>query len=148
LTLGVHEDLRTRLRLPSSQYRCLIASQSVKGDYRIREAIVGTVEIKQHKSFLSGLSRPYICNLAVKSSHRRQGIARQLLLKCEQIAREWEAKELTLHVLDNNHAARQLYLASGYQIEQVETNLSYLLWQQPRRILLQKLISSRAKIIT
>ena len=140
LTLGFHEDLRTRLHLPPSQCRCLIASQPLNGDRTNREEIVGTIEIRQRKSFLGGSSIPYISNLAIKPSHRRQGIARQLLVKCEQIAREWEARELTLHVLEDNHAARQLYLASGYQIRQVEANLSYWLLPQPRRLLLQKLM--------
>ena len=134
LTFGVYEDLRTRLHLPPSQYHCLIARQSVKGDYRNQEQIVGTIEIRQYQNFFGNISPPYISNLAVKPSQRRQGVASQLLFKCEQIAREWGARELTLHVLENNHAARQLYLASGYQIQQVEANLSNWLLQQPRRL--------------
>ena len=118
----------------------LFRSQPVNGDRTNRQEIVGTLEIGLRKSFLGSSSRPYISNLAVKPSHRRQGIARQLLVKCEQIASEWEAKELTLHVLEDNHAARQLYLANGYQIQQAEVNLSYWLFQQPRRLLLQKLV--------
>jgi GNAT superfamily N-acetyltransferase len=136
ITLGVHEDLRTRLRQPPSQYRCLVASMPLTGGNG-RE-IVGTVEISQRRNFWQGTPLPYIANLAVKTSHRRQGIARQLLLRCEQVASEWGCGELTLHVLEDNRAAKQLYLASGYQIQRCEPSLSSLLWQQPQRLLLQK----------
>jgi ribosomal protein S18 acetylase RimI-like enzyme len=137
LALGVREDLRARLHQPASQYCCLVASKSLDHLGNRRE-IVGTVEISQRPQFWQAAPQPYISNLAVKSSHRRQGIARQLLLKCEQVAREWGCRELALHVLENNHAAQQLYLASGYQIQRRELTFSSLLWQQPQRLLLQK----------
>lgn len=138
LTLGVHEDLRIRQRQPPSQYRCLVASKPLAGERGSRREIVGTVEITQRRNFWHGTPRPYIANLAVKPCHRRQGIARQLLLKCEQVASEWGFRELTLHVLEDNHAAKQLYLATGYQIQRREPTLTGLLWQQPQRLLLQK----------
>lgn len=137
LILGVHEDLRTRLRQPPSQYCCLVVSKPLDSRGNRRE-IVGTVEISQRPNFWQASPLPYISNLAVKASHRRQGIARQLLLKCEQVASEWGCRELTLHVMENNRAAQQLYLASGYQIQHREPSLSSLLLQQPRRLLLQK----------
>lgn len=88
---------------------------------------------------------PYISNLAVRKSYRRQGVARQLLLACERTSLEWGFPDLYLHVLENNHQARQLYLKAGYQLRQVEPSYSAWLFGQPKRLFLQKHIDLSGK---
>ena len=139
--LGIYEDLRSRLRSESSHYICLVASMPVTAAAGKGEEIVGTVEIALRSTFSwSTLDSqyPYISNLAVKNSYRRQGIARQLLLKCEQIAVEWGVREISLHVLENNGRARQLYCSGGYQLRRTESSLNSWLFKQPKRLLLVK----------
>ncbi len=140
--LGVCEDLRIRLNSYSADYSCLVATKTT-GD--LSSEVVGTVEVAMRShSFWSnsGDRYPYICNLAVKHSCRRQGIARQLLQKCEQIASEWGFSEICLHVLEDNHQAKKLYFTSGYQLKQIEYSFSDYLIQRPRRLLLSKQLNS------
>ncbi|MGF1482342.1 MAG: GNAT family N-acetyltransferase [Cyanophyceae cyanobacterium] len=80
----------------------------------------------------------YISNLAVKASWRRQGIAQSLLARCEQLAQQWGFCRLSLHVLEDNYQARQLYAKRGYQLERIESSLGSWLFKQPRRLLLSK----------
>ena len=108
LKLGVYEDLRSRLQSNSPHYTCLVASQTRMAGIGGDEEVIGTVEItvRSQSSWIpTEPPAPYISNLAVSHAHRRQGIARKLLLKCEQIALEWGFKELSLHVLENNYQA-------------------------------------------
>lgn len=141
LKLGIYEDLRSRLRSCSPHYLCLVATMPVNTILGKGEEIVGTVEIALRSTSpcsTVGSQYPYISNLAVRNSYRRQGIARKLLLKCEQISLEWGFQELSLHVLENNHQAQQLYFASGYRLHRIEPSLSSWLLKHPRRLLLNK----------
>ena len=141
LKLGVCEDLRNRLASNSSHYICLVASRSVSPAAKENQEIVGTVEMSLRSNpYWSTISSryPYIANLAVKNSYRRQGVARKLLGKCEQIALEWGFSEISLHVLDNNQQAKQLYLTSGYRLARVESSLTSWLLNNPRRMFLNK----------
>ena len=137
LRLGIYEDLRHRLRTPSSHYLCLVADGGgVKGD-----RLVGMVEISLRSAPIWCVSThqyPYISNLAVRSQFRRQGAAWQLLVTCEQIAREWGFSDLYLHVLENNHQARQLYQKLGYTSLQVEETWESWLLGRSRRLFLRK----------
>ncbi len=56
-----------------------------------------------------------IHDLFVKESYRKQGIARQLMQKAEQLARHNGCCKMTLEVLSKNEAAKNSYLASGYK---------------------------------
>ncbi len=140
LRLGIWEDLRTRLGGNTPYYQCLVAIReaAAKPPASEPEEILGTVEI----SLKPWLPRPsatgYIANLAVVKAHRRRGIARQLLLKCEQVAKGWNCRSLSLHVLENNWGAKTLYFSLGYQCQQTEGNLRHLLFQSPRRLRLVK----------
>ena len=143
LKLGVSEDLRHRLRSNSSRFRyiCLVASTSVNSPTNDKDEIVGTVEMSiRSNSFWQTIDYryPYVANLAVKNSYRRKGIARKLLRKCEQIASEWGFTKISLHVLENNEGAKQLYLTSGYEIHQMESSLSSCFFNSPKRLLLNK----------
>ncbi|MBK4731239.1 GNAT family N-acetyltransferase [Oxynema sp. CENA135] len=136
LRVGIHEDLRTRLRSRSPHYICLVAVTPSP----VREAIA-TVEMalrSPHPWPLDTSSFPYLSNLAVAPHSRRRGAARHLLLACEEIAREWGYQELYLHVLENNRPARRLYFKMGYRLRQVDWSWGAWLFGQPRRLLLHK----------
>jgi ribosomal protein S18 acetylase RimI-like enzyme len=148
LKLGIYEDLRTRLHQDNPHYLCLVASiTNTSAHY---EDIVGTAELSLRSNF-SWFSEseeqnyPYISNLAVKPACRRQGVARQLLLCCEQTAINWGFNQVALHVLENNDQAQQLYFNNGYQLHRLESTLGSLLFKQPRRLFLNKYISDREK---
>jgi len=53
-------------------------------------------------------------DVAVLASHRGRGVARQMLLKAEDIARERGAVKMTLEVLSGNASALALYRRLGY----------------------------------
>jgi ribosomal protein S18 acetylase RimI-like enzyme len=140
LKLGIHQDLRSRLKTRSPDYVCLVAITDKGED---KEQIVGTIEINlrapnfwlySHKKS----TYPYISNLAVSSSCRRRGVARQLLTRCDCIALGWGCQQLNLHVLDNNHRAQKLYYGSGYQLDRTESSWTSWLFKHPRRLLLRK----------
>lgn len=140
LRLGIYEDLRNRLRSSNPHYACLVALAVVSGVGNSCEELVGTAELALRSSswqpYRSGY--PYISNLAVSQSCRRQGVAKQLLLACEQTALDWGFREIYLHVLENNHQARQLYLKTGYQLHQVEPSYGMSLLGRPKRLFLKK----------
>lgn len=56
----------------------------------------------------------YIVTLDVAHSHRRHGLARQLMRELESRARSAAAREGALHVFTGNHAAIRLYESLGY----------------------------------
>jgi ribosomal protein S18 acetylase RimI-like enzyme len=136
--LGMYEDLRGRLRSDSPHYRCLIVCQNTGIESVRQEMIVGTAEIGLKASSLLATPIPYISNLAVLPDYRRCGIARKILIKCEQIALEWGFDELSLHVLDHNIPARELYFSSGYRLQKVEGWLSRWFFNRPQRLFLHK----------
>ena len=143
LQLTVGEDLRFRLHSSSALYRCLVATIT---DEQSRPSIAGTVEISLKNSFWSPHSQyPYISNLAVKDIYRRQGIARQLLEKCESIAGSWGYDAVQLHVLNHNNSAKELYLSSGYQIIREETSWNGTFFYSSSRLLLRKKIIAPQK---
>ena len=141
LRLGIYEDLRNRLRSTLPHYVYLVAVTAVSTVAGSREELAGTVELALRSSSswqTHNSGYPYISNLAVRKSCRRQGVAQQLLLACERTSMEWGFQDLYLHVLDNNHQARQLYLKSGYQLHQVESSYTAWLLGRPKRLFLHK----------
>lgn len=136
--LEIYEDLRTRFRAHSPYYCCLVAMVSSGTSNDSQESVIGTVEItlgsRLHAQSL------YISNLAVSHSYRRQGVAKHLLQKCEQVALEWGHRSLTLHVLEDNYPAKRLYLNNGYQVQGTEWTWQSWLCKTPRRLLLKKIL--------
>ncbi len=139
LKLGVYEDLRSRLRGTIPYYCCLVAVEKNSTLTKTTEKIIGTIELSLKSGFNGHYL--YISNLAVIQSHRRQGIAKQLLEQCEQIAAKWGYNTLNLHVLDENYAAKKLYLSNGYQVS--DTELTWPSWPlfRSQKLLLQKQIN-------
>lgn len=140
LRLGIYEDLRHRLGASTPNHICLVAIDT-KAD--ASSNIVATVELSVRLSDCwtytgTRKSFTYLSNLAVSPQYRRQGAARGLLTSCEKVAREWGFKDLYLHVLENNHQARQLYFKLGYRTHQVESNWNTFFFRRSRQILLYK----------
>lgn len=132
--LGMYEDLRNRLSGNRPNYVCLVATIS-------DEMIVGTVEIALRFNYgfsLMGGKNPYISNLAVTPAYRRQGIARKLLLKCEQIAHNWGYQKICLHVLADNYQAQQLYYSKGYRLVKEDSSIENWIFNRPQKLLLVK----------
>ncbi len=138
LNLGVYEDLRSRLRSCSPHYKCLVACREMITPTGDREEILGVVEVSLRSFWALTTPIPYISNLAVSPNHRREGIGGKLLLKCEQIALEWGFDEISLHVLEDNQPAKQLYLNSGYRLDRIDFSFSSWLFKRPRRLFLHK----------
>lgn len=143
LRLGVYEDIQSRLRQPKPHHCCFVACLPTS-PRSVAVQVVGTVEVSVRYVRTQAIAPsrlPYISNLAVKPEYRRQGIARKLLQRCDAQVKKWNYGSIVLHVLDNNHAAQQLYLRCGYDIQYTETTLGSLLLQRPRRLFLQKSLS-------
>lgn len=132
LRLGIAEDLRLRLRHDNHHYRCLIAVTPE------RQEVIGTAEVTLKPWFYSPKPTAYISNLAVNPQHRRLGIGKQLLHRCQTVAEQWQCQRLSLHVLENNVAAQGLYQAVGFSCQRPEWNLQTWLWRKPRRLFLEK----------
>ena len=154
LKMSIQEDLRQRLRSISDEYVCLVAvTQSVP------EAIVGTVEINVRPQYgyawlgLPGLlisqvvRSPYLSNLAVAESSRRQGVGLQLLDACQQTAQQWGHREIYLHVLEDNRAAQNLYQQAGYRFQRPDPSWETWIFQQSQRLLLKQTLGQQ-KLMT
>jgi ribosomal protein S18 acetylase RimI-like enzyme len=160
LRLGIHEDVKSRLRSRGEDYVCFIAvAVPASAGPAVASAsprLLGTAEISLRPSLPTGLPwsvawpmmrsrQPYISNLAVRPDCRRQGIAGQLLAACEQTARMWRCQTLYLHVMDDNAAARRLYSRGGYQLHRTEPHLQTWFWQPPKRLLLRKSLTASTR---
>lgn len=140
MKIGVSQDLRKRLQNDEQENICLIAVNVIPLGNRVEQEVLGTVELsfRERYHWQKREKYAYIANLAVKKNYRRQGIARELLCRCEQIAQEKNYDHLYLHVLASNQNAQQLYLNNGYTIQQVETDLFSLFVSSQRRLLMTK----------
>ncbi|PZO54786.1 MAG: GNAT family N-acetyltransferase [Phormidesmis priestleyi] len=142
MRIGIQEDIKTRLKLPVSQYACLVATQ-VHPDSALAGAVIGTAEISQRpceRWQLFPPKRAYLSNLAIKPEYRRQGAAQQLLKTCDSIALGWGFHRIYLHVMADNLAAQALYAQAGYELYEVSNPVLSGLRIRPQRLLLMKQI--------
>ncbi|NJM74625.1 MAG: GNAT family N-acetyltransferase [Acaryochloridaceae cyanobacterium RU_4_10] len=142
LKLGIYQDLKMRCMARSPQYSCLVGISSSH-----RAEIVGTIEVAARPLSawsLMGVSVPYISNLAVSKSLRRQGLGKQLLAACEPIVRRWGFSELYLHVQGENRAARGLYSSMGYRLCRNEMPPWVKLLAPSQQLLLRKELSVKS----
>ena len=139
LRFTISEDLRHRLNHKPPLHKCLVTTTIEQN----KSLIIGTVEISLRTSLWAPTPQyPYISNLAVRENYRRQGLASNLLQKCEQIAFGWGYDQIQLHVLEQNKIALQLYLGHGYQIIKREPQWLNLFQPGSTRILLRKKLTN------
>lgn len=146
LRLGIYEDLRHRMASPPPRHVCLVAFEGTSG---AANNLVGSVELGVRYSDSwnqTSIGFPYLSNLAVHPKYRRHGVASGLLTSCEKVSREWGFQDLYLHVLENNHEARQLYFKVGYRVHKVESNLNRFLLGRSSQMLLHKHLSVDSNI--
>ncbi|WP_230967882.1 GNAT family N-acetyltransferase [Nostoc sp. WHI] len=146
LRLGIYEDLRHRMASPAPRHVCLVALEATG----VTNNLVGTVElgVRYNDSWsqvgMGGF--PYLSNLAVHPKYRRYGVASGLLTSCERVSHEWGFKDLYLHVLENNHQARQLYFKLGYRVHKVESNWNTFFLKRSSQMLLHKHLNAESTI--
>ena len=79
-----------------------------------------TISPFSSKYNLKGREQPYLCNLCVHPSQRRQGLGIVLCQLCEElVVYHWPAqyaRKMYLHVEEKNEAALCLYTKMGYQV--------------------------------
>lgn len=140
LRLGIYEDLRHRLASSAPNHICLVAvDASNQGNLNLVATVELNVRLGDTWTYTgTRKSFAYLSNLAVHPHYRRQGAARALLNSCEKVTKEWGFKDLYLHVLENNHQARQLYFKLGYRIHQIDSNWNTFFFRRSRQILLYK----------
>jgi ribosomal protein S18 acetylase RimI-like enzyme len=146
LRLGIYEDLRHRLALQGPHHICLVAVDTTPGG---TNNLVGTLElgVRFSDSWTQvGRSFPYLSNLAIHPAYRRHGAASGLLKACEKFVREWGFQDLYLHVLENNHQARQLYFKVGYRVCKVESDWNTFLFRHSRQMFLHKHLNSESTL--
>ncbi|MBR8834688.1 MAG: GNAT family N-acetyltransferase [Stigonema ocellatum SAG 48.90 = DSM 106950] len=146
MRLGIYEDLRHRLASAAPHQVCLVAVDTITNG---ANNLVGTVELGMRFSDTwtqVGKRFPYLSNLAVHPKYRRQGAASELLIACEKVAVAWGFQDLYLHVLEDNHQARQLYFKLGYQVHEVESHWNTWMLGRSRQIFLHKHISPDSTI--
>ncbi|MFQ4135761.1 GNAT family N-acetyltransferase [Nodosilinea sp. PGN35] len=144
IRLGIHEDLKQRLKAQSPRYACLAAVAAFDPEPLAdnNAAIAGTVEAALRQPWpWQGDRHVYISNLAVDLNFRRRGIALLLLRSCEEVAQRWGIYELHLHVMEDNLAARALYHKAGFSVVQPEDSPASWLGLQARRLLLHKTLT-------
>jgi ribosomal protein S18 acetylase RimI-like enzyme len=153
LRLGIQEDIKVKIKSPTTQYACLVAitvqpdsaqadaADSAPSDSAPSDAVIGTAEVSQRPCETWQLfprKRAYLSNLAVSPAHRRAGAAQQLLSTCENIALSWGFHNVYLHVMADNAAAQALYSQAGYQLCEVSNPILSGLGLRPQRLLLSK----------
>jgi ribosomal protein S18 acetylase RimI-like enzyme len=141
LRLGIYEDLRHRLASSAPHNLCLVAIDTTN----LNNHPVGTVELGvRYSDAIAYKSKNfvYLSNLAVHPNYRRLGVAKSLLVGCEKLTKEWGFQDIYLHVLENNHTARQLYFKLGYRVHKVEVGLNTLFFKRARQIMLHKNLST------
>lgn len=152
MRVGIHEDLRGRLWSASPHYACLVAVDVSRcaghsdGSSAPEDCLIGTVEVGlRHENSWQMRSHPYpyLSNLAVRQEYRCRGIGKKLLATCERVVTGWGFQDLYLHVLETNNSARQLYLKTGYCLEETHRGWGSYLFGQPPRMLLHKALEKK-----
>lgn len=71
----------------------------------------------------------YVSNVAVRQRDRRKGIAKQLIIEAEALAKNWGCRAIALHCDASNRAAMQLYIGRGFRCIKVPESAN---WPQPK----------------
>lgn len=80
--------------------------------WEVNGKIIGNASLIPYR--IKGRQSYLIANVAVHPKHRRKGIARAMTIQAMQYARTKGAKEIWLHVRDDNNHALDLYSSLGF----------------------------------
>jgi len=79
------------------------------------EKIIGFVDVDiRPGTKIRDAPRPYLSDLAVHDEHRRKGVAKALIRRCEKQAMDWGRDHLHLRVDKKNDAALKMYSDLNY----------------------------------
>ncbi|GAQ91859.1 hypothetical protein KFL_008700040 [Klebsormidium nitens] len=92
-----------------------------------------TLNVPPHRS------SAYLSNMAVQPSHRRRGVARQLLVASEELAAALGKRALYLHVRFVDSVPQHVYAGVGYCVVARDTPLSWLFLQRRRSLMRKQL---------
>ncbi|KAJ6431561.1 hypothetical protein OIU84_018944 [Salix udensis] len=116
------------------------------------EELAGTVEVCFDKRGASASpptptppkNAPYICNMAVKQSHRRRGIGWNLLKASEVLISEMSSmREVYLHCRVIDSAPFNMYTKAGYNIVKTDSIWVLLMLQMRKHLMCKKLLVSK-----
>lgn len=120
--LNTFLSLQDTLPETNNQYYMLVACQRHPSQSKDKESVLGICEVDDRKTYNANPApRPYICNLAIDSERRRQGIGNAFIKICEHKAQhEWQKDFLYLRVRRKNIVALEMYYRLGYVLEEIE----------------------------
>mmetsp|Transcript_30510 Transcript_30510/g.29145 ORF Transcript_30510/g.29145 Transcript_30510/m.29145 type:complete len:262 (-) Transcript_30510:91-876(-) len=75
---------------------------------------------------------PYLCNLFISPSYRKRGLAKQLIMACEQRSIEWGYRKLNLHCETKEIPALSLYLKNRFEIMNTVDEKKEILWMSKK----------------
>jgi ribosomal protein S18 acetylase RimI-like enzyme len=134
--MGIREDLRSRWQERENENSiCWVATIP-----KYPVAIVGTVEVSNRSTLNAALNKryAYIANLAVDREHRCLGIGKQLIDRCEGVAKQWGFTFIYLHVMAENQSALHLYAKLGFETIGRDRTWHILPWKRAHRLFLRK----------
>ncbi len=79
--------------------------------------VIGLILVTLRDELMSRAPSAHLEAIVVAPEARGSGLGRRLLERAEALAADRGAQSLSLHVFANNHRARSLYDASGYDSE-------------------------------
>ena len=83
----------------------------------IEDAIIGVAMVRLGDELLSQKQSAHLEVIVVDQKAQGSGVGKALLAQAETEAKKRGAQTMTLHVFANNHRARRLYEATGYEGE-------------------------------
>jgi ribosomal protein S18 acetylase RimI-like enzyme len=134
--MGIREDLRSRWQDRENENSiCWVATIP-----NHPHPIVGTVEVSSRSTLNTALNKryAYISNLAVEREYRGLGIGRQLIDRCEGVAKQWGFSFIYLHVMAENQSALHLYAKLGFETIGRDRTWHLLPWKRAHRLFLRK----------
>ncbi|XWS70901.1 hypothetical protein CRYUN_Cryun03dG0089800 [Craigia yunnanensis] len=88
------------------------------------------------KGIEADFARAYLSNVCVARELHRNGLGYEIVTKSKIVAEEWGITDLYVHVAVDNEPAKNLYMKSGFILENEEPAWQARFLDRPRRILL------------